>query len=102
MEYEGKREAGVIAITVQLRTRDGEERSVTIDGRSSDALFWSLEAIDKFALPFYLTTEGFEKAAEIRREAESQLVRTGMILGPHKKYCLLALPDLDRSDPSPI
>lgn len=97
-----KNEAEVISITVQFRTKGGAERSVTIDGRSSDALFWSREAIDKFALPFYLTTEGFDKAAEIRGEVESQFARTGLVIGPHKKYCMLIPIDLDRGDPSPI
>lgn len=68
MEYGGKRDAEIVSITVKFRTTRGEERSVTIDARSSDALFWSLDAIDKFALPFYLTTEGFGKAAAIRQE----------------------------------
>jgi len=99
MEYD---EAGVISVTVKFRTKEGKESSVTIDGRSSDALFWSLEAIDKFALPFYHVTEGFERAADIRREAESQLAATGMVIGPHKKYCLMLLPDIMRGDPSPI
>ena len=99
MKYE---EAGVVSITVQYRTKDGKERSVTIDGESSDALFWSMEAIDKFAIPFYHITEGYERATDIRREAEAQLASTGMIIGPHKKYCRILLPDLDRGDPSPI
>ena len=102
MTYTGKNEAEVVSVTVKFRTAAGEERSVTIDGGSSDALFWSLEAVDKFALPFYLATEGFEKAASIRREAEAQLARLGLAIGPHKKYCLLAFPPLDRGDPSPI
>jgi hypothetical protein len=102
MEYEGKREAEILSITVKFRTAQGEERSVTVDGRSSDALFWSIEAIDRFALPFYLATEGFEKAAAIREEAHAQLAKAGLIIGPHKKYCLLSIVELDRGDPSPI
>jgi hypothetical protein len=99
MEYD---EAGVISVTVKFRTNEGKESSVTIDGRSSDALFWSMEAIDKFALPFYHATEGYERAVDIRRAAEAQLAETGMIIGPHKKYCLILLPELNKGDPSPI
>lgn len=102
MVHDEKREPGVVAITVQFRTSSGEERSVTIDGRSSDALFLSLEALDKFALPFYLATDGFERAAAIRREAQEQLAQIGMIIGPHKKYCRIMLPNFNLGDPSPI
>jgi hypothetical protein len=99
MEYEG---VGVVSVRVTFRTKEGTERSVTIDGRSSDAVFWSMEAIDRFVVPFYHVTEGFERATDIRRSAEEQLARTGMIIGPHKKYCLILLPELDKGDPSPI
>jgi hypothetical protein len=102
MGYVDKREAEIISVVVKFRTATGEERSVTVDGRSSDALFWSLEAIDRFALPFYLATEGFEKAAAIRQEANAQFAKMGLAIGPHKKYCLLPIVELDRGDPSPI
>lgn len=98
----GREEAGVISVMVKFRTKDGKERSVTIDGQSSDALFWSMEAIDRFVLPFYHVTEGYEKAADIRRGAEAQLADAGMIIGPHKRYCLILLPELNKGDPSPI
>jgi hypothetical protein len=98
----GREEAGVISVTVKFRTKDGKERSVIVDGQSSDALFWSMEAIDRFALPFYHATEGYEKAVDIRRAAEAQLAEAGMIIGPHKKYCLILLPELNKGDPSPI
>ena len=98
----GREEAGVISVMVKFRTKDGKERSVTIDGQSSDALFWSMEAIDCFLFQFNHLTYGYETAAYSRRGAEAQLADAGMIIGPHKRYCLILLPELNKGDPSPI
>jgi hypothetical protein len=56
----------VLSITVRVRTGDGTERVVEIDPTENDALFWSLDAADKFLVPFYSATKGFEYASNVR------------------------------------
>ncbi len=54
-------------ITVTLVLLDGRE--IHLDGREHDAVFWTLSAVDKFAVPYYARTDGPEFAAEMRRRA---------------------------------
>jgi hypothetical protein len=35
---------------------------------TTDALFWSMSAVDKFVLPYYQRTLGVERAAEMRKK----------------------------------
>ena len=60
--------AGEVAeVAVTIRAESGEERTVRLDGREHDALFWTASAIDKFAVPYYAHVQGAEFAAELRR-----------------------------------
>ncbi|HEU4453697.1 MAG TPA: hypothetical protein VFR81_11590, partial [Longimicrobium sp.] len=59
----------VVEVTMTLRDKAGVERTIRLDGREHDALFWTASAIDKFAVPYYARTDGAEFAAEMRRRA---------------------------------
>ncbi|HEU4452328.1 MAG TPA: hypothetical protein VFR81_04680, partial [Longimicrobium sp.] len=59
----------VVEVTMTLRDEAGEERTIRLDGREHDALFWTASAIDKFAVPYYARTDDAEFAAEMRRRA---------------------------------
>jgi hypothetical protein len=70
----------VLSITVRVRTRDGTERTAEIDPANNDAFFWSLDAADKFLVPFYSATKGFEYASNVR-----DLIKLIPVL--HKRLC---------------
>ncbi len=67
---DGSAPAGeVVEVTVSLRDPAGAERMIRLDAREHDALFWSMSAIDKFAVPYYAHTDDAELAVEMRRRA---------------------------------
>lgn len=61
----GVREVVSIAITVRLP--GGEQESRTFRGDEYDALFWSVSAVDKFMVPYYVGVEGLEVGGKVRR-----------------------------------
>ena len=87
------------SITVKLRTRDGVARQITVDPDENDALFWSGEAMDKLALPFYFASRSREQALAVRRQVDEQMLASGYIIAAHKRLCTLLVADLSRHDP---
>jgi len=57
----------VSRVQVTIQTSGGEQTQV-VDPNKSDALFFSLSAIDKFVLPYYEKTYGAEYALRLRRK----------------------------------
>ena len=55
------------SVTVEVTSPSGEKWNHTLDPRT-DAVFFSLAAIDKFAIPYYTHIHGVERAAELRRQ----------------------------------
>jgi hypothetical protein len=91
---DGSAPAGeVVEVVLSLRDDAGAERTIRLDGREHDALFWSMSAIDKFAVPYYAGTDGAEYAAEMRRRAMQGPVCAVTHL-PRSEY----IPDLDGED----
>jgi hypothetical protein len=68
---------------VTITFLDGTEPKV-LPGDKWDALFWNLPAIDKFAVPYYVTTESLAKGYEVR----SAFLRPDV-------YALVHAPDTD-------
>lgn len=99
MATESRGMGKIESITVKLRTRDGAARQITIDPDENDALFWSGEAVDKLALPFYLATRSREQALAVRRQVDEQMLASGYIIAAHKRLCTLTVADLSRDDP---
>ncbi|MBA2459575.1 MAG: hypothetical protein H0V43_11575 [Gemmatimonadales bacterium] len=95
-------EATVVSVTVRVRTRDGRERDVSIDPAAHDAVFWSMEAVDNFLLPFYFVHEGFEFIEQLRRELAAEVDATGLVLPRHKRICMVVLQRFDPGDPPPF
>lgn len=96
-----KENATLLSITVRLRTRDGAERVVEIDPKDSDALFWTLGAVERFLLPFYCATKGFDFAEDVHSKLvdEAGIIRVPIV---HKKLCKPVWLDFDRGDPGPF
>ncbi|MGH7498308.1 MAG: hypothetical protein ACREL3_05600 [Gemmatimonadales bacterium] len=99
MATDDRGEARIESIVVRLRTRDGSAREIKVDPDENDALFWSQEAVDKLALPFYLAARSLEQALAIRGQVDSQLGKAGLIIAAHKRLCTLMIADLSRIDP---
>lgn len=59
--------AGVASIAVTVRRGD-EEVVVPIDPRKYDSIFWSLSAVDKFAIPYYVGMSGLDFATSVREK----------------------------------
>jgi uncharacterized membrane protein len=91
---DGSAPAGeVIEVTLSLRDQAGAERTIRLDGREHDALFWSLSAVDKFAVPYYAGTDGAEYAVEMRRRVLQAPVCATTHL-PRSEY----IPNVDGED----
>jgi hypothetical protein len=54
-------------ISLTIRLRDGTTRTMDL-GRTTDAVFLSLAAIDKFAIPYYASILGETAAASMRAD----------------------------------
>lgn len=102
MAKESAQRSRIESITVRVTTSDGSSHEIQVDPSENDSIFWSLEALDKFALPFYLATRGFQEAAGLRAQAEEELARSGLVFGPHKKLCSILPVRFDKRDASPI
>jgi hypothetical protein len=90
----------VVSVSVTVKSRNGNLRTIAIDARENDALVWSLAAADKFIFPYYSLVSGVDTAARIRQD----FIESGasVMVGPHKKYSLWKpLPD-EFPDEDPI
>ena len=65
----------VKSITIELHNGDKH----CFEGTKFDALFWSISALEKFAIPHYTSVRGVEKAQHILR----QFVDTDVFLMAH-------------------
>lgn len=79
----------IVEITVKVRSSNGKETTIVLDSNIYDAVFVSMEALEKFAFPYYQRIEGESTVRKLRNLANQQLTKTGVIIGPHKKQCLL-------------
>jgi hypothetical protein len=61
----------IVSMTVTVKTTKGTYTQTLRKG--TDAVFWSLPAVDKFALPYYVHTLGIERAAQMRAELVKKL-----------------------------
>jgi hypothetical protein len=68
-------------VVITLRDGGGE---VELAGDMWDAIFWNLPAVEKFVLPYYVTTEGIDKGIRVRAD----------FLNP-MAYALVHAPDTD-------
>lgn len=85
----------ILSVTVRVRTSEGREGNIEIKQDSTDAVFLSMAAFDKFAAPFYakLKNEGPDSVAAMRRKAKDQLDKYGIIIIVHKLKCKMLLPE---------
>lgn len=94
----------ILAVTVRVRGPDGKvgDLEVNLDQREgSDALFFSLDAVQNFVVPFYAHRkgEGPDSSAAILTAAQDQLKKTGIIVILHKLKCKVLIPvDLWRGE----
>jgi hypothetical protein len=96
----GKHQAAKIeSITVKVTTTDGKSHEIRVDPDEHDSLFWSQDAIDKFALPYYVTTRSPDQAQAIRRQVDGQLAAVGLMVAAHKRLCTVMIADLTKSNP---
>ena len=83
----------ILSVTVRYRTADGVERAFNVDPRQEDAVFLSMEAAEKFLLPYYRSTYGGSVADELQRRFASEQQLMGITIPRHKKICsILMLP----------
>jgi hypothetical protein len=99
MAKEAPRAARIESITVTVTTANGRTHEIHVDPEEHDSLFWSTEAIDKFALPYYVTTRSVDQAAAIRRQVDAQVGASGQLLAAHKRLCTVRIVDLTKSNP---
>jgi hypothetical protein len=91
--------ARIESITVKVTTTNGRSHEIQVDPEEHDSLFWSADAIDKFALPYYVTTRSVDQAAAIRRQVDVQVGASGQLLAAHKRLCTVRIADLTKSNP---
>lgn len=83
-----RRTAGIISVTVRVRTPDGGELDVPVDPTEYDAVFLSRDAANNFLVPLYTARDGIDEALEFRANLERELKRRGgMGVVIHKLYC---------------
>jgi hypothetical protein len=56
----------VLSVTVRVRTADGREQTLQYDPRGVDAVFLTIQAVDKFMVPYYTTLYGRGFADSVR------------------------------------
>ena len=67
------RPSEIDSITVVVHLRDGTRR-ITPYPRTTDAIFLSVQALDKFAFPYYARIIGLEAAAALRQRTIADLL----------------------------
>jgi hypothetical protein len=65
--------AEVVNVTITTRLRNGDSISVTVPAMSMDAVFFTLDALDKFAFPYYTRLVGVAEAARMRNAVVNRL-----------------------------
>jgi hypothetical protein len=88
----------VVSVTVRYRTSDGKEGTLEINPNEYDSVFWTLEAVDRFLLPYYLAHYGFAEADRIRAELVREMRVVGIPIPRHKKLCSIVM-GLDSDQP---
>ncbi len=63
----------VRSITLITRLQNGDSISVTYPGPTIDAVFFTLDAMDKFAFPYYTRLVGVEETARMRADLVARL-----------------------------
>jgi hypothetical protein len=87
--------AKILAIHLRVRGPDGREYDVELeDVRNVDAIVWSLAAVEKFLVPFYVIRNDFEEANNLYNEALDQLEKYGMVVVKHKLGCNAVIPKI--------
>jgi hypothetical protein len=69
--------AEVVNVTITTRLRNGDSISVTVPAMSMDAIFFTLDALDKFAFPYYTRLVGVAEAAQMRNAVVNRLREGG-------------------------
>jgi hypothetical protein len=86
----------IVGITLRVRSSDESEVDVELtDVPDLDALFWNLEAVQKFLLPYYVVNHGIDRARQEWDAAVDQQNRYGFTLVKHKLLCKVHVPALD-------
>lgn len=65
--------ADVDSVIITVRMRDSTTRTIPVP-RGADAIFFTLSAVDKFAIPYYTRVAGLEEAATLRRRLINALL----------------------------
>ena len=68
-----RRMADVDSVTIHVRMRDGTSEIIPVQ-KGADAIFFTLSAIDKFAIPYYVRVVGLEDAARLRQRLVNALM----------------------------
>jgi hypothetical protein len=84
-------------VVATVRMPDGTTADYRISPKEFDSLFWSLSALDKFAIPYYTAMYGVAEAIRLREEFKTARI---VPLGPHGKYSRLTF-DVGRFNPTP-
>lgn len=97
----------ILSVTVRVRTADGKVGNVEIDPdkeTGSDAVFFSVESVRNFLVPFYTARkgEGADSAKAILSQAQADLEKYGFIILPHKWKCKVLFPGDKLGGPFPI
>ena len=56
----------IVSVSVRMRGRDGREQTLEYDARAVDAVFLTMPAVDKFAMPYYTRVYGPRYADSLR------------------------------------
>lgn len=61
------------SVTITVRLKNGTSRVIPVPA-GADAVFFTLSAIDKFAIPYYTHVMGVEEAARMRQRLVTELI----------------------------
>jgi hypothetical protein len=84
----------ILSVTVRVRRADGKVGNVKVNldkTQGADALFLSMDAIEKFAVPFY-NGLGSDSVSALKKRAREELAAFGIVIGVHKKLCYIVMP----------
>lgn len=83
----GTRTRGIKSTTLRFDARDGRHGEVRLDPEG-DAVFFTLDAVDRFLVPFYAARDGLDAALKFRAEAARAMNHAGAIIVVlHKGMC---------------
>lgn len=69
--------ADVLNVTITTRLRNGDSSTVTVPATAVDAVFFTLDAMDRFAFPYYTRLVGVAEAARMREAVVARLRTPG-------------------------